>query len=257
MLSRRPHFLCLHDPAAASEKWAHYFDIYDRHFSRFRGTNVKVVEIGVNNGGSLLLWRRYFGERATIVGVDLFDVSFMQGNPLYGSPNVMLNGDQATDTFWDSLEARVPHVDIIIDDGGHQISQQRKTLERALPLLQPGGVWLCEDIVFWKEPSSIVRKARRLRTLDLGRPVRSEPCACGQVAEDFLTGAGGLMPFKWSGHLRQTNLTEAQAKLFGVSVYPQVIVLEKLKRSRNILRPVASAGKVKQTGTRPKGTRMG
>ena len=34
-------------------KWKHYFEIYDRHFSRFRGSNVHVVEFGVSHGGSL------------------------------------------------------------------------------------------------------------------------------------------------------------------------------------------------------------
>ena len=32
-----------------SFKWAHYFDIYDRHFSRCRGTDVHVVEIRVSH----------------------------------------------------------------------------------------------------------------------------------------------------------------------------------------------------------------
>src|SRR5438067_13766465 len=38
-------------------KWLHYFDIYDRHFSRFRGEAVHVLEIGVYSGGSLEMSR--------------------------------------------------------------------------------------------------------------------------------------------------------------------------------------------------------
>jgi hypothetical protein len=34
-------------------KWRHYFDVYDRHFSKFRGQEVNIVEIGVFSGGSL------------------------------------------------------------------------------------------------------------------------------------------------------------------------------------------------------------
>jgi hypothetical protein len=52
-------------------KWVHYFEIYDRHFSRFRGKNIVVVEFGVSHGGSLQMWRKYFGRRAWIYGVDI------------------------------------------------------------------------------------------------------------------------------------------------------------------------------------------
>src|SRR3974390_3553832 len=42
-------------------KWLHYFDIYERHFKRFVGREVHVLEIGVESGGSLRMWRGYFG----------------------------------------------------------------------------------------------------------------------------------------------------------------------------------------------------
>jgi hypothetical protein len=37
-------------------------------------------------------------------------------------------------------------VDIVIDDGGHQVFQQRPTIEAVLPHIRPGGVYVCEDI---------------------------------------------------------------------------------------------------------------
>src|SRR6056297_2859865 len=46
-------------------KWLHYFDIYDRYFSAFRGTPVRFLEIGVSKGGSLDMWRNYFGPCAS------------------------------------------------------------------------------------------------------------------------------------------------------------------------------------------------
>ena len=53
------------------DKWKHYFEVYDRHFSRFRGTAVHLVEFGVFQGGSLQMWKHYFGPRAKIYGVDI------------------------------------------------------------------------------------------------------------------------------------------------------------------------------------------
>ena len=49
----------------------HYFEVYHRHFERFRGRPVTVVEFGVRQGGSLQMWRGYFGRRSQIVGVDI------------------------------------------------------------------------------------------------------------------------------------------------------------------------------------------
>src|SRR5215207_1502538 len=51
-------------------KWHHYFEIYDRHFHRFRNTDVTILEIGVAHGGSLQMWREYFGPNARVIGVD-------------------------------------------------------------------------------------------------------------------------------------------------------------------------------------------
>ena len=48
-----------------------YFEIYDRHFSRFRNRDIALLEIGVAGGGSLEIWRRYFGPKARIVGIDI------------------------------------------------------------------------------------------------------------------------------------------------------------------------------------------
>src|SRR5215475_7150062 len=42
-------------------KWLHYFDVYNRHFSKFVGREINVVEVGVFSGGSLEMWREYFG----------------------------------------------------------------------------------------------------------------------------------------------------------------------------------------------------
>ena len=40
-------------------KWTHYFEIYERHFARFRGKAVHVAEVGVYSGGSLRMWKWY------------------------------------------------------------------------------------------------------------------------------------------------------------------------------------------------------
>jgi hypothetical protein len=52
-------------------KWDHYLDVYDKCFSKFRRTNFKFLEIGISHGGSLEVWRKYFGPKATIFDIDI------------------------------------------------------------------------------------------------------------------------------------------------------------------------------------------
>jgi hypothetical protein len=123
-------------------KWQHYFPIYDRHFARFRGQSAHILEIGVYSGGSLDMWREYFGDAAHIYGVDIEPACHV-----YEAPNTRIFiGDQGDKAFWKSFLEEVPSLDIVIDDGGHMPEQQIATLEALLPHMRPGGVYLCEDI---------------------------------------------------------------------------------------------------------------
>jgi len=130
------------NPGRRIQKWHHYFEIYHRHFQAFRGRSPVVLEIGVFHGGSLQMWKRYFGPGARIVGVDI-DPRCRQ----FEEPGIeILIGDQADRGFLAGIRARLPRIDIVIDDGGHAFAQQIASFEELYPHLQPEGVYLCEDI---------------------------------------------------------------------------------------------------------------
>ena len=123
-------------------KWVHYFDIYDRHFSAFRGKNITVVEFGVSHGGSLNMWRDYFGPKARIIGIDI--------NPeceKFATKNTEIYiGDQEDKDFLRSLMDKIGKVDIVIEDGGHTMLQQINTFEEVYPKMSDNGVFLIEDL---------------------------------------------------------------------------------------------------------------
>lgn len=130
-------------------KWQHYFDIYEHHFARFVGKEVNVLEIGVFQGGSLQMWKHYFGDRANIYGVDINpELKELEEDRIH-----ILIGDQGSRSFWQAVKQTQPVFDIIIDDGGHFMEQQRITLEEMLPVLSPNGVFLVEDMhtSYWPE----------------------------------------------------------------------------------------------------------
>lgn len=123
-------------------KWNHYFDIYQRHFHKFVGTEVHVLEIGVYSGGSLQMWKEYFGPKCRVYGVDIHPAC----KEFEDEHTRIFIGDQQDRAFWESVKQEVPALDVVIDDGGHTPEQQIVTLEEMLPHLRPCGVYLCEDI---------------------------------------------------------------------------------------------------------------
>jgi hypothetical protein len=124
-------------------KGRHYFDVYVRHLAGFVGREVVIVEIGVYSGGSLEMWQTYFGAHATIHGIDI-----QEAVRVYEGDGVHIHvGDQADRAFWEQFKKDVPVIDVLIDDGGHHPNEMRVTFEELFPILRPGGVYVCEDIV--------------------------------------------------------------------------------------------------------------
>jgi len=130
------------NPGRLINKWHHYFEIYHRHFSAFRGRSPVVLEIGVFHGGSLQMWHHYFGPGTRVVGVDVLP----QCRAFEDESTTILIGSQADRAFLAELRARVPHIDIVIDDGGHRMEQQITAFEELYPHVQPNGIYLCEDV---------------------------------------------------------------------------------------------------------------
>jgi hypothetical protein len=103
---------------------------------------VHVLEVGVFSGGSLGMWRDYFGSGCRIYGVDL-----MKECRKHEADGVRIFiGDQGDREFWKQVRAEMPVVDIVIDDASHWFEHQIVTLEELLPHIRPGGVYACEDI---------------------------------------------------------------------------------------------------------------
>ncbi len=156
-------------------KWVHYLPIYDQLFERYRSgmpgsepaRPIRMLEIGVLSGGSLDLWRRYFGPEATIFGIDI--------NPTcaaYDTPeNPVRIGSQADPDFLARVVAEMGGVDIVLDDGSHIAKHQRASLDTLLPLLSEGGTYVVEDTQcsYWasyggglRRPGQIIEVAKSM-----------------------------------------------------------------------------------------------
>jgi methyltransferase family protein len=140
-MENSPSYRAFQDSPYQCHKHTTFFDVYDRLFSSYRGKKITFVEIGILSGGSLFMWRNFFGPEARIIGVDL-------------NPNAtkwrehgfeIHIGDQADEAFWREFISSVGDVDIILDDGGHTYAQQIITCEAMLPHIKDGGMLVVED----------------------------------------------------------------------------------------------------------------
>lgn len=124
-----------------SRKWANYFPVYDLLFSKYKGLPITFIEVGVLNGGSLFMWRKFLGEQARIIGIDLNPEAL--GWKTHGFEIYI--GDQQNSVFWQDFYRTVGEFDVLLDDGGHTNSQQIQTLRCAIPHAKTGSTIVIED----------------------------------------------------------------------------------------------------------------
>jgi hypothetical protein len=129
-------------------KWVHYFTAFERHLSSKVNQEVVVLEIGVAGGGSAQMWQRYFGPRATIVGVDIDEnCKIHEVNGVY-----VRIGDQSNPNFLQSLLDEFGAPDIVIDDGSHRMDHVIKTFNYLYPHMPKNAVYIVEDMhtAYWE-----------------------------------------------------------------------------------------------------------
>lgn len=116
-------------------------NFYAKEFARRKTQPITLFEIGIWNGGSLVMWHDYFPE-GTVLGSDITEERI---DPLAKSlPRAKIFIEDAyTEQFRDSL----PDLDIVIDDGPHSEASQLRCLELYLSKLKPGGILIIEDIL--------------------------------------------------------------------------------------------------------------
>lgn len=185
------------------DKWVHYFPIYERHFAWFRNKSLVFLEVGVQNGGSLAMWQRYFGPLARIVGIDI--------DPrckVHEAPGISVRiGDQSDEHFVRAVVDEFGVPDVVVDDGSHVMAHISSTFLLLYPLMQKNAVYLVEDLhtAYWpeyggglSEPGSFINLSKMF--IDALNADHSR----GQIAPDLIT--------------RQT---------FSISFYDSVVAFEK------------------------------
>jgi hypothetical protein len=125
----------------AINKWSHYPEIYDEVFAPYRETCRSLLEIGVQNGGSLQALSRMF-PGASVWGLDI-DPACAALNGTLGERVQVVIGDAA------NLKrlATLPEFDVIIDDASHVPQMQAVAFSFLFPnKLSANGAYVIEDL---------------------------------------------------------------------------------------------------------------
>jgi 23S rRNA U2552 (ribose-2'-O)-methylase RlmE/FtsJ len=133
-------------------KWLHYIEIYDAVFEEIKlskSDGIRFLEIGVADGGSLQIWKKYFGPTASIIGIDIDPLC--SALPEVG-PLVRI-GSQTDAKFLHSVVLELGGLDVVLDDGSHVGQDQLETFVTLWPLLESGGFYIVEDLhaSYWSE----------------------------------------------------------------------------------------------------------
>jgi hypothetical protein len=129
------------------DKWKHYFPVYETHFRRYVDRPMTLLEIGCGEGGSLQLWKRYFGPHAQIVGIDI-----LPHCEQFEEDQIAVRiGSQSDTSFLARVIEEFGAPDIVVDDGSHQMSDVVASFGFLYPRTARRGIYLVEDLhtAYW------------------------------------------------------------------------------------------------------------
>lgn len=127
-----------------SDKWSIYIQEYDRILGPWRDDPIQLLEIGVQNGGSLEIWARFLRGADKLVGCD---VNPQCARLSYADPRIaIVVGDANTDAAEKAIANHAPRLNVVIDDGSHRSSDIAKSFARYFPKLADDGLFIMEDL---------------------------------------------------------------------------------------------------------------
>lgn len=124
-----------------NKTWHNYCRFYDRILSPIRETCERMLEIGIDQGSSLRMWRDYF-HNATVFGVDYNPATLLREEDRI----TCAQADQSNPVQLYNIVSTWGSFDFIIDDGSHIVSHQKNSIEYLWKCLKPKGVYIIEDL---------------------------------------------------------------------------------------------------------------
>lgn len=209
-----------------SDKWDFYLHVYESILAPYKNWAISLLEIGIQNGGSLEIWNEFFENAKVIVGCDIDEKC---GELEFASKKIRLAiGDVKLKQTQDLISSYSTKYDIIIDDGSHKSSDIIQTFCTLFPRLIHGGIYIVEDMhcSYWKdweggldETKSSVSFFKSL--IDL---LNYEHWDCDLSMQERLSDLGFV-----------TQVDDALSEIYSIRFYNSMCVIEKRRKDVNRL----------------------
>lgn len=136
------------NPGGTDKQTIHsYGPVYERLFSAFANDNITILEIGIQLGGSMLLWHDLL-PKSFVLGIDI-EESYHESIPARMDDEryqFIIDDAYSVKTVKKVKQLAPNGIDVAIDDGPHTLDSMLRFLDLYLPLLNKGGVAIIEDI---------------------------------------------------------------------------------------------------------------
>jgi hypothetical protein len=123
-----------------------------------------MVELGIWDGGSTVLWNEYFQPKKYVA----FDYANRGDSEYFKLYKKRRNLESCIRTYWGIDQGdskRVKEIinqefneplDLVIDDASHQYLETKASFETLFPLLRPGGLYIIEDwaLGWWRDTNA-------------------------------------------------------------------------------------------------------
>jgi hypothetical protein len=198
-----------------------YLPIYAWYLGHLRDRTFTLLEIGVQYGRSLPMWRDYF-PKAKIAGIDKDPECLIRpipraepGAPVLGKAFPIFIGDQADVAFLCATIKKLGAPTVIIDDGSHNTNDQVISFETLFPFMEPGGFYFVEDVHWgWEEGGQPnFGKYAHLLTYDVNLHSKRVAQNCGNKWAQMGGDVGAM--------------TDYEKTVRSVSYYKSLVVIEK------------------------------
>ena len=127
-----------------SDKWESYLHAYWFHLKSIQDSSCDILEIGIQNGGSLEIWSKFFPKANQIIG---FDNDPKCGQLRFDDPRIrVFVGDASSKEAAVTVEKTTSNLGLVIDDGSHKSGDIIRSFLLFFPQLNPGGIFIIEDL---------------------------------------------------------------------------------------------------------------
>ena len=127
-----------------------YLPLYQQLLINKKETAKNVLEVGIQNGGSIKLWSDFF-KNATVYGLDIINDDCIWDGIKYNEKIILHTSSDAyhNDFFTSNFLNKNIKCDFMLDDGPHTLDSMKQFIKLYSNIMTNDGILIIEDVQSW------------------------------------------------------------------------------------------------------------